>query len=690
MTLHPAILKASATVQPPLAKAVPHRLEKHGDVRIDPYFWLKERENQKVLDYLHSENAYSEVILRPTLPFQEDLFYEMKRRIKEEDTSAPEKDRDYYYYRRFEKGKEYPIFCRKRETLNASEEIYLDANGLAKGHAFFSIGGLAISLDQQWLAYAVDIVGRRIHTLFFKNLRTGATLEDRIEEVTANMVWANDNQTLLYAKQNVETLRSDRIFRHQLGNPSDTLIYEDRDETFDVHVYKTSSNRLLVIGSSSTVTSEARYLDANTPEGEFKIFQPRVRGHEYTLDEAGDRFLILTNDEAKNFKLMEASFENHAKENWKEVIPHQENVLLEGFRPFKTHLVLQERRNGLTQLHILDRTSGQGHYLEFREPVYLAEIGKNREFESPWLRFEYESMTCPGSVYDYEFGTGKQLLRKELEIPGYSAELYESRRLFAKAEDGTEIPLSVVYRKDTVKSPQTPCVIYGYGSYGLSLDPHFSTDRLTLLDRGFIFAMAHVRGGSEMGRHWYEDGRQLKKRNSFSDFIACTEFLIQEKWTSPPHLYAMGGSAGGLLMGTVMNWRPDLYHGVVAAVPFVDVVTTMLDDTIPLTTGEYDEWGNPNEKTYYDYIRSYSPYDNLKAQPYPHLLITTGLHDSQVQYWEPAKWVAKLRTLNQGKRLLLLWTEMDAGHGGKTGRYDRLHDQVRVYAFFLGLEGILT
>ena len=677
--------------KPPAARVIPHRLEHHGHVRTDNYYWLRERDNPETVAYLEAENQFTKDALAHVQPLEDALFEEIKGRIKQTDMSVPYRRDDYYYYTRYEEGGEYPIYVRKRDSLENPEELMLDVNVLAEGHEFFTVGRLAVSSGQDLLAYGEDTQGRRIYTLRFKNLTTGETLEDVIPEVTANMTWANDNRTLFYAKQDLETLRSYRIYRHVLGTDpaADVLVYEETDDTFSAHVFKTKSKRFVMVVSSQTLSSEYRYLDADDPAGEFTVFLPRERAHEYALDHFEDRFFIHTNHEARNFRLMATPLERTGKENWEEIIPHRPDVLLEGFEVFRDHLVLEERREGLVQLRVVPWDGSEEHYLEFGEPAYLARTNVNLEFNTTVLRYGYTSMTTPSSIYDYDMvSREKTLLKQEEVLGGFDSADYRTERLHATAADGTRVPISLVYRDGTGRDGRSPLLLYGYGSYGHSLDAAFGSARLSLLDRGFVFAIAHIRGGEEMGRAWYEDGKLLKKKNTFTDFLACAEHLIAQRYTAPDRLFAMGGSAGGLLMGAVVNLRPELFKGVVSQVPFVDIVTTMLDPDIPLTTGEYDEWGNPNDKEYYEYMLSYSPYDNVAARDYPHMLVTTGLHDSQVQYWEPAKWVARLRATKTDGNRLLLKTNMEAGHGGASGRFKRYREIALEYAFLLDLAGI--
>ena len=674
-----------------MVKRIPTRLEKHGHVRVDHYYWFREGDNPEVIAYLNDENEYAEKEMAHTKAFEEKLFEEIKGRFKQTDMSVPYKRDDYFYYTRYEEGREYPIHARKRGSLERPEEIMLDVNVLAQGHEFFSVGGSAVSSGQDILAYAVDTQGRRIHTAYFKNLTTGENLPDVLSEVTENLTWANDNKTIFYARQDATTLRAYQIWRHVLGTDpaQDQLVFQEGDETFVTYIFKTKTKKFLMIVSAQTVSQEYRYLDADDPYGKFKIFLPRERDHEYHLDHFAERFLIRTNDQAKNFRLMATATDKPEKSHWEEVIGHRADVLLGDFEVFKNHLAVEERQRGLTEIRIMPWSGGAEHYLEFQEPAYRAHIGNNPELDTTVLRFEYTSMKTPLSIYDYDMVTRQRVLLKQEEVlGGFNADHYVTERLYARAADGTEIPVSIVYRQGTERNGQNPLLLYGYGSYGFSIDPAFASPRLSLIDRGFVYAIAHVRGGQELGRRWYEDGKLLKKKNTFTDFIACAEHLIREGFTRPESLFAMGRSAGGLLMGAVTNMRPDLFKGIVAEVPFVDVVTTMLDPSIPLTTGEYDEWGDPNEKECYEYMLSYSPYDNVEKKAYPNLLITGGLHDSQVQYWEPAKWTAKLRELKTDKNRLLLKTNMEAGHGGASGRFRRHHETAFSYVFLLDLAGI--
>jgi oligopeptidase B len=652
---------------------------------------MNNRENPEVIDYLNLENQYLDEVLSETKDFQSKLFEEMKGRIKEDDQSVPFFKSGYFWYSRYEKGGEYPIYCRKQETLSAPEEIILNVNELAEGKNYLQVGGTATSTNQNILAFATDEVGRRIYTLYFKNLETGELLPDQIPSITGNFCWAVDNQTIFYSKQNPDTLRSFQIYIHQLGTDSakDQLIFEEKDEEFSCVVHRTKSEKFILIHSESTISSEIWFLNAESPQGEFQLMQARTPHLEYAADHYGDHFWIRTNHQAQNFKLVKTPILDPGIENWEDVIPHRQASLLEDFDLFADFLVTQERTNGLAKINVKPWDNSESHYLQFDEDTYMTWIGNNPEFNTPILRFGYNSLVHPASSYDYHMVLQTKTLLKQQEIVGgYDSSAYQSARIWAKAADDVMVPISLVYKIDSFKPDgSNPLLLYSYGSYGLSSEAYFSSTRLSLMDRGFVFAIAHIRGGEDLGRNWYEDGKMLRKRNTFTDFIACADHLIAEKYTSSAHLYALGGSAGGLLMGAVMNLRPELFKGMIAAVPFVDVVTTMLDESIPLTTGEFQEWGNPKHQEYYDYMLSYSPYDNVTAKAYPNLLVTSGLHDSQVQYWEPTKWVAKLRELKTDQNLLLLHTNMDAGHGGASGRFNALKELALEYTFLFYLEG---
>ncbi len=678
-------------IEAPKAEKIEKKLEIHGDVRIDNYYWLNDKENPKVIDYLNAENDFYEIKTEHTKQFQEDLFLEMKSRIKEEDESVPYKKNRYYYITRFEKGKQYPIYTRKKETLEAKEKIMFDVNKLAENHNYYKLSGLSISPNNKLVSFGVDTVSRRQYTLQFKNLKTGKIYPEKIENTTGSSTWASDNKTVFYAKKNPTTLRSEKIFRHVLGtDPStDVEVFYEEDEAFSTYVYRTKSEKYIIIGSHSTISTEYRVLKADDEKGEFKMFQPRESNLEYNIAHYGNYFYVLTNkDKATNFKLMKTPEEETLKNNWFDVIPHREDVLLEDISIFKDFLVVEERTNGLNKIRIMRWDDSEDFYLPFEEETYSAGVYFNPEFETSCIRYGYNSMTTPSSVIDFNVDTKTKKIQKEQEVLGgeFKKENYESERLWATAADGTQIPISIVYHKNTKLTKDTPLLIYGYGSYGYTIDAGFSSTRLSLLDRGFVFAIAHVRGSEYLGRKWYENGKLLDKRNTFTDFIDCSKFLIEKKYTSEEHLYASGGSAGGLLMGAIVNMNPELFHGVIASVPFVDVVTTMLDENIPLTAGEYNEWGNPNEKESYNYMKSYSPYDNVLKQNYPNMLITTGLNDSQVQYFEPAKWIAKLREFKTDKNILLMHTDMDVGHGGASGRFDALKEVARDNSFIIDLE----
>jgi oligopeptidase B len=683
----------STKIQRPIAKVIPHELEKHGHVRIDNYYWLNDRENPEVIDYLNQENDYYNQSTAHTKEFQKDLFEEMKARIKEDDSSVPYFYNGYYYITRFEKGKDYPIHSRKKGSLEAKEEIMFDCNEMAKGHSYFNLNGISISEDNKWVSFGLDTVSRRQYTIQIKNLETNEILPLKIENTTGGATWASDNKTLFYSRKDEITLRPDRIYKHKLGsNPSDdVVVYFEKDDTFNVSIYKSKSKKYLIISSESTLTSEFQILLSETPDEQFKIFQKRTRELEYSISHYEDSFYIVTNkDDATNFKVMKTPQDKTSKENWVDLIPHREEVLLEGIDIFKDYLVVSERFDGLNKIRIMP-WSGEGeYYLPFELETYTAYTTTNIDFDTQILRYGYQSMAIPSSVIDFNMRTKEKTILKEQEVLGgkFDKNNYIEERIWATAQDGTKIPMSMVYRKGVELNGKNPFLLYAYGSYGMTMEPYFSTTRLSLLDRGFIYAIAHVRGGEDMGRMWYEDGKLLKKKNTFTDFIDCSKHVIAIKYTSAEHLYAEGGSAGGLLMGAIINMNPELYNGVIAQVPFVDVVTTMLDDTIPLTTGEYDEWGNPNVKKYYDYMLSYSPYDNVKEQDYPNLFISTGLHDSQVQYWEPAKWVAKLRVLKTNSKQLFMDTNMDAGHGGASGRFESLKEVAKEFSFLLDLEKI--
>ena len=692
-------------VKTPKAEIQAKSLTVHNSTRIDNYFWMrltddqktaknKDAQTQKVEAYLNSENEYFDKVTASTNNFQEELFEEMKGRIKEDDTSVPYFRNNYFYITRFEKGSQYPIYSRKKENLEAKEEILFDVNKEAEGYEYFQLGGLNVSPNNTLVAFATDTVSRRQYTIQIKNLETGNILTDKIENTTGGSVWSNDNKTLFYTKKDPLTLRSSSIYRHILGTDAseDVIVYEEKDETYSTYVYKTKSHKFIVIGSSSTLSSEFRIISADKPYGDWKIIQPREDNLEYSLAHYGDYFYIQTNkDGALNFKLMKTPVNKTAKENWVDVIPHRNETLLEDVSIFKNYLVIEERTQGLGRIRIKTWDGKEDYYLPFDEETYSAGVYANPEFDTEVIRYSYNSMTTPNSVIDFNMRNQTKEVKKEQEVLGgkFNKSNYKSERVWATARDGKKVAISLVYHKDTELNKDTPLLQYAYGSYGYTISDGFSSTRLSLLDRGFVYAVAHIRGGQYLGREWYNDGKMMNKKNSFFDFIDCSKYLIENKYTSAKHLYAMGGSAGGLLMGGISNFNPELYNGIIAAVPFVDVISTMLDESIPLTTGEFDEWGNPKEKEAYDYMLSYSPYDQVEAKDYPNMLVTTGYFDSQVQYWEPAKWVAKLREVKTDNNILLLHTNMDVGHGGASGRFDSLKETAIDYTFLLALENKL-
>jgi oligopeptidase B len=673
---------------PPKAQKINHEMKLHGDVRIDPYFWMRERDSKDVLAHLSAENDYAKTNLQASQPTADILFGEMKARIKEDDSSAPSRKGEYFYYTRYEKGKEYAIYCRKKGALTAPEEILLDINVLAKGKKYYSAGVVDISTNHEMLAFIVDDVGRRFYTIHFKNLKTGEILKQKIANTTGSWTWAGDNNTGFYSQQNPETLRSEKVFRYDLSANKSTEVYYEKDDMFNVGVGKSLNGKTIFIETSSVNSSEYLFTSADRPEESFKVFLKREKNHEYDLEDGGDGFYIRSNWKAVNFRLMKAAYSATSKNQWREIVPHRKTVYLQSVAVFESFIATEVREKGLAQIEIRHRKDKKKSLIGFKDPVYLAGIGLNEEYATNTLRYSYSSLVQPDAVFDYNLKTKKSILVKQKEIPTYEAKKYVSERAWAKAKDGSRIPISIVYRKDLFKKSQNPLLVYGYGSYGISMEAQFRPNVVSLLDRGFVYAIAHIRGGQELGRDWFEKGRLMHKKNTFTDFIESTEYLLKSGFGKAGHVYMQGGSAGGLLMGAVMNLRPDLYHGVHAAVPFVDVLTTMLDASIPLTTGEYEQWGNPNEKKAYNYIKSYSPYDNVKSQKYPHLLITTGYHDSQVQYWEPLKWAAKLRENNQANTMILMKTEMGAGHSGVTGRFSRTREIAEEYGFLVWLESV--
>lgn len=687
-------------VKPPVAEKIPHELF---DKRTDNYFWIRLSDEQKnaktpdaqtskVLDYLNKENEYSKTVLKSTEELQKKLFDEITGRIKKDDESVPYYENGFYYYNKYTEGTEYPVYYRKKGSLTASEETLLDVNKLASGKSYCSVNSLNVSRDNKIMVYGVDFVSRRSYTLNFLDIQTGSLLPDKIENTTGQSVWAADNKTIFYVTKDSVTLRSNKIFRHKLGTTAekDLLVYNEADETFSVNLSQTKSRKYILINSDQTLTTETRYIDASKPNDDFKVFEPRTVNHEYRIDHVGNEFYIRTNiDGATNFKLMKTGEVKTERANWKEVIPHRGDILLENFELFDKWLVAEERIKGLNNLKIISLKDESEHNIKFDEEAYTAAININPNPNTDLLRYSYSSLTTPNSVIDYNMSTKeKKVLKEDAVLGGFNKDNYESKRVWAKAADGTLIPVSIVYKKGFSKDGKAPLLLYAYGSYGISTDPGFRSVILSLLDRGFAYGLAHIRGGSEMGRYWYEDGKLLKKKNTFTDFNDCAQYLVNEKYTSSDRLFAMGGSAGGLLMGAILNMRPDLYKGVIAAVPFVDVVTTMLDESIPLTTSEWDEWGDPRKKEYYDYMLSYSPYDQVRPINYPNIIVTTGYWDSQVQYWEPVKWVAKLRAMKTDNNKLVMDCNMVAGHGGASGRFERYRITAMEYAFILDLAGI--
>ena len=678
---------------PPSPKKKPKNLKKFDSIRVDNYYWLKNRNDPDVIKYLEKENDYYDKKTSHTKEFQDKIFKEIKNRIKEDDKSVPYFLNGYWYITKFKKDKDYPIYVRKKETLDSKEQILFDCNFLAKNYNFFNLSNIKISPDNKLAAYSIDTVSRRLYTIKIKNLETGKFLNDCIDNTSGNFAWGNDNTTLFYTNRDSETLRNDKIYKHVLGTNSkdDELVFHEKDNTFYTNVSKSKSNKFIVIASYSTLTSEFQFLNADTPHDDFKLFSKRKRGLEYSINHFENYFYIITNtDNSKNYKLMKTSVKNTDYNNWINVIDHRKGVLIEGVDVFKNYLVVSERSNGLNRINIKKWDDSEDYYLDFNCETYSAYTTNNIDFNTNILRYGFNSLTNPPCVIDFNMETKEKTIRKQQQVldPDFDKDNYISERIWSKSEDGTDVPISLVYKKGLQKNSKNPLLLYGYGSYGNTIDPYFSISRLSLLNRGFIFAIAHVRGSEYMGREWYENGKLLNKKNTFRDFISCTKYLISQGYTNSKQSYAYGGSAGGLLMGSVINLAPELYNGVISAVPFVDVVTTMLDESIPLTTGEYDEWGNPNEKEYYNYILSYSPYDNVSQINYPNLLVTTGLYDSQVQYWEPAKWVAKLRELKKDNNLLLLNINMSSGHGGASGRFEALKEVAKEYAFLFDLEKI--
>lgn len=685
-------------MEPPTAAKQPKELVLNGDTRVDNYYWMRlsdeqktsntpDQQTQEVVSYLEAENSYTNTQLSATDSLQSVLYEEMVGRISADDQTPPYLENGYYYYRRYEKGREYPIYCRKK-TLDGPEEIMLDVNEMATGYEFYNVSGLSVSPNNNILAYSVDTLSRRIYVTKFKNLETGEMLEDEITFSEPGMAWASDNKTVFYTAKNSVSLLSEEIKRHKLGTPvaDDPVVYKEEDPSYYIGCYRSKSGEFIIIYNSATLSSDYHILKSDNPTGAFTQFTPREKVHEYSISHFKDKFYVVTNWDATNFRLMEVDENNTDKSNWKEVVPHRSDVLLSGIEIFQSYLVLEERKEGLSKLRVMIPKSGVDYYIPMEESAYAARISTNAEFETPILRYGYSSMITPYTTYDFNMKTKERTLVKQEEVVGgHDPSQYEVERIMVGSHDGKEIPMSIVYKKGFKKDGNSPFLLYGYGSYGATIDPSFSSSRLSLLDRGFAFGIAHIRGSQTLGREWYEDGRMFRKKNTFNDFIDCAQFVISQGYTDSDNLFAMGGSAGGLLMGAVVNMAPELFKGVVAAVPFVDVITTMSDPSIPLTSNEYSEWGNPDNLEEYEYIKTYSPYDNVTEQDYPNMLVTTGFFDSQVQYWEPAKWVAKLRDKKTDDNLLLLKTNMDAGHGGASGRFERYKEIALEYAFILHL-----
>jgi oligopeptidase B len=674
---------ADGAVQPPVAKIIPHPSTTLGETRTDNYFWLRDRKNPETIQYLEAENEYTKASMKHTDALQSKLYSEILGRIQQTDLTVPTKRDDYFYYTRTEEGKQYAIYCRKHGSLDAKEEVLLDGNKMAEGKKYFRVGNFAASPNHKLLAYSVDYEGDEAYTIHVLDLTTGKLLDDTIPNTYYSLEWANDNATFFYTVLDAAK-RPFKVYRHTLGVKRNTLVCHETDERFTVELEKTRSHAYILINIGSSLTSEVRYIKADRPKGRFAILLPRVQETEYDVTHHGDSWFIRTNDGAKTFRLIEAPVKDPSRANWKEVMPARPEATIESVTAFQDDLVTEERDRGLIKIRVQSFSTGNAHYIEFTEPVYTAGIGANAEYDTKQLRFTYTSLVTPNSVFDYNMETRSRELKKQQPVlSGYDPSKYQSERIYATAPDGVKVPISLVYKKGLVQNGKAPMLLYGYGAYGISMDPAFSSDRLSLLDRGFVYAIAHIRGGADLGKPWHEDGRILKKKNTFTDFIACAEHLIAEKYTSSDRLAIMGGSAGGLLMGAVTNMRPDLFAVVVAKVPFVDALNTMLDASLPLTVGEYEEWGNPNEKQYYDYIKSYAPYENVAPREYPTMLITAGLNDPRVSYWEPAKWAAKLRVMKKDNDLLLLKTNMGSGHFGSSGRYEYIKETAFDYAFIL-------
>lgn len=680
-------LNIMSQIVEPKAPKKEHVFEEFGNKRIDNYYWMNQRDSEPVMKYIQEENDYTLDVMKDTEELQNELYLEITGRIKEREESVPYFFNGYWYYSRYEEGKEYQINYRKKSSLDAQEEVLIDQNELAKDKAYFALGGLQVSPNNKLIAYGYDDISRRQYKVRIMNIETGILFDEVIENTAGSAYWANDNNTLFYVVKDPQTLRTYKVMRHTLGTnqKEDVVVYEEKDDTFDAYVSRSKSGKYIWVQSQSTLSSEVMFINADRPTSELIIINKREDDHEYEVSHHNEHFYIKTNWNAKNFRIMKCSADNFSKDKWEELIPNRENVLIEDFELFDEYLVVEERKEGLVNLRVINKKNE--HYINFGEPTYYASLGNNPNFDTKTLRFVYSSLSTPNSIFDYNMETKTKTLLKESEVlGGFDKNDYQVERIYAIARDGVKVPISLVYKKGLVKDGDNPLVLYGYGSYGISIDAGFNFDRLSLLNRGFVYAIAHIRGGEELGRQWYENGKLLKKKNTFYDFIDCAEYLIENNYTNAEKIFAYGGSAGGLLMGAVLNLEPTLFKGILAAVPFVDVMTTMFDETIPLTTSEYDEWGNPNNEKYYKYMLSYSPIDNIEAKPYTNLLITTGYHDSQVQYWEPLKWVAKLRDYRTDKsKLLMLNTQMEAGHGGASGRYRRFREKSLEYAFFLKL-----
>ncbi len=686
------VMKFDVTLKAPKAEKIPYQLKKHGDIRIDNYYWIKEKENPEVIDYLERENDYYQRMTESSKSLKEDLFFEMKKRIKEEDESVPYFLNGFWYITRYEKGKQYPIYTRKKDSLTANEEVLFDCNKLAENQDYFQLVGINVSPDNTKVIYGIDTQSRRKYTLYVKDLLTNKVLDTKIKNTTGSTAWSSNNKNFFYVKKNEQTLRSEKVFLHDISKPNDldTLIFHEEDETFSVYVNESKSKEYIFIASYSTLTSEYQFIKSSQPLSDFKLIQKRIRNLEYSVSHFKDKFYIMNNkDGAHNFKISKTSINNPSSENWIDILEHRDNVLLEDFEIFNDHWVVTERKNGLTRLKVKRWDETEDYFIPISGKTYSLSGSFNPNFETSSFRFGYTSLSTPTTIFEYDMNSKTKKLLKQRTVPNskFKSNNYIEKRFWADSRDGEKIPISLVYHKDTELDLNTPLLLYAYGSYGYTIDPYFSSNRLSLLDRGFIYAIAHVRGGQYLGRSWYEDGKLLNKKNTVNDFIDSTKFLIKNGISSADHIHAMGGSAGGLLMGAILNEAPFLYNSVIASVPFVDVITTMLDKSIPLTTGEYDEWGNPNNKKYYDYIMSYSPYDNVKKQDYPNIMVTSGYHDSQVQYWEPTKWVAKLRAHKTDSNVLFLVTNMEAGHSGPSGRFNTLKEIANEYAFVLQLEG---